>query len=62
MDSGNVADARRILQRLAEEAPFEEIRQKAKRKGAQFRPDWLAYAFFGGSLLTLIIIIAVYYF
>ncbi len=62
IDSGNVAEARRLLDRLAKEAPFEEIRNDAKARSKQFEMDWLALAFFGGSLLAILAIVIKYYY
>jgi hypothetical protein len=61
IDTGNVVEARRLLKRLAKDAPFEQIREDAASKLKQFDIDWMAYAFMGGTLLVIIIIVARYY-
>lgn len=61
VEAGDVADARRLLARLAEEAPYEEIRKDAAELSKQFKMDWLAFVFFGATLLVLVLIVLKYY-
>ncbi len=62
IDTGNIAEARKVLSQLAKEAPSEDIRKLSAQQLEQFRPDWLAYAFLGGTLLVLIVIAIKYVF
>jgi len=60
IETGDIAGARRVLAELSREAPYEEIRAEAAHKLEQFRADWLAWAFFGGTLLVLVLIVLKY--
>ena len=62
IDTGNVAEARKVLTQLSTEAPSEDIRKSAAEKLEQFKPDWLSYAFLGGTLVILIILTLKYVF
>jgi hypothetical protein len=62
IETGNVVEARKILTQLANDAPDDDVRKKAAAELEQFKPDWLAYAFLGGTLLVLIIIVIKYVF
>jgi predicted Zn-dependent protease len=62
IDTGNIAEARKILTELSREAPYDEIRTSAASQLEQFKPDWLATAFFLGTLLVLVVIALVYVF
>lgn len=62
LDRGNMVEARKIFRKLAEESPFEEIKESARVKLGRFRIDWLAIAFFGLTLAVLSIISAVWIF
>ncbi len=62
IETGNVAEARKVLSQLAREAPSEDIRKLSAQQLEQFKPDWLSYAFLGGTLLVLVIIVIKYVF
>jgi len=62
IESGNIYRARQLLEALAEEAPFEEIRKDSREKLKQFRPDWPAWIVFGGTVLVLAWIVFKYVF
>ena len=60
IETGNVAEARKVLTILSKEAPQEEIRKLASEQLAQLRPDWLSYAFLGGTLVVIVILVLKY--
>ena len=62
IETGNVVEARKILSQLATDAPDEQIRKNAAAQLKQFKPDWVAYAFLGGTLVILIILTIKYVF
>lgn len=62
IDTGNIREARRILSQLSRKAPYEQIRRDSASRLEQFRPDWVAYAFFGGTLLVLLVLAIKYVF
>lgn len=62
IETGNVVEARKILNLLATDAPDEDVRKMAADQLEQFKPDWLSYAFLGGTLVVLIIITIKYVF